>query len=227
MSHDQVKARVMTPGMIVLLLIAAAGLVAAVFRWAQGLGATTNLSDQWPWGIWIGIDVMSGVALAAGGFTTAAAAHLFGGKKYHALVRPAVLTGMLGYAFVGIALLVDLALPWHIVNPIWMWPEHSVMFEVAWCVMLYLAVLILEFMPAVFERFNLATFYRLWRQISPVFSVVALAFFVYILSHSWIWAIATLVVFTILAFALPAIVRSRPGVPLLLIQTCPGQLIIT
>ncbi|MHC4404750.1 MAG: NrfD/PsrC family molybdoenzyme membrane anchor subunit, partial [Planctomycetota bacterium] len=141
MIHEQAEGKWITPTSAILILLMVAGAVAAVYRYFWGLGHSTNLSDQYPWGLWVGVDVMSGVALAAGGFTTAALVYLFGGEKYDALVRPAVLTGFLGYVFAGIGLLLDLALPWHIWHPIIIWPGHSVMFEVAWCVMLYLTVL--------------------------------------------------------------------------------------
>jgi formate dehydrogenase iron-sulfur subunit len=114
--------------------------------------------------------------------------------------------------------LLDLALPWHIWHPIVIWPEHSVMLEVAWCVMLYLTVLALEFAPAVFERFKLTGKpLDLWRSFTTVFSVVAVAFFVGVISLSWIWAIVTLVFFGALARLLSAVGPRRPGVPVMLI----------
>jgi formate dehydrogenase iron-sulfur subunit len=196
----------------------AAGAVAAVYRYGQGLGNSTNLSDQYPWGLWVGVDVMSGVALAAGGFTTASLVYVFGGQKYGTLVRPAVLTGFLGDVFVGIGLLVDLALPWHIWHAIIYWPEHSVMFEVAWCVMLYLTVLALEFTPAVFERLGwTGKALDVWRRFTDIFAVAAIAWFVGLMSLSWTWAIVTLIVFTVLALALRAVGPARRGVPLMLI----------
>jgi len=218
MSHERAEAKYLTPASVVLLLLMAAGAVAAIYRYGQGLGSSTNLSDQYPWGLWVGVDVMSGVALAAGGFTTAALVYLFGGQKYGALVRPAVLTGFLGYAFVVIGLLLDLALPWHIWHPIIMWPEHSVMFAVAWCEMLYLAVLALEITPVVFERFKrTGKALGVWRKFTDLFAVAAIAWFVGLMSLSWIWAIVTLIFFTVLALALRAVGPARPGVPLMLI----------
>ena len=98
--------KLMTPGNGVLMAIMAIGFLAAVYRFIQGLGATTNLTDQYPWGMWVAFDVVCGVALAAGGFTTAAVVYVFWGEEYHGLVRPAVLTGFLGYVFVAVGLLV-------------------------------------------------------------------------------------------------------------------------
>ncbi|GMV40622.1 MAG: hypothetical protein AMXMBFR64_23380 [Myxococcales bacterium] len=135
-----------------LALILLFGAVSAVLRYGFGLGASTNLSDAFPWGLWIGFDVLVGVGLAAGGFTVAAAVHLFHIEKYEPIARPAVLTAFLGYVLVCVGLLFDLGQPWDIWHPLVMWNPHSVMFEVAWCVMLYTTVLALEFSPVVLER---------------------------------------------------------------------------
>ncbi len=140
----------------VLIVLLASGLYSTVLRFTKGLGAATALSDQFPWGLWIGFDVLCGVGLAAGGFTLAAAVYIFNLKRFHAIVRPAILTAFLGYALVAVALLFDLGRPYRIWHPMVMWNPHSVMFEVAWCVMLYLTVLALEFSPVVLERFQLA-----------------------------------------------------------------------
>ncbi len=123
-----------------------------VIRFAHGLGAVTNLSDAAPWGLWIGFDVMSGVALAAGGFVLAATVYIFGLERYRPFVRAAILTALLGYALVAVGLLYDLGLPWRIWHPMVNWQYHSVLFEVAMCVMLYLTVLALEFLPVVLEH---------------------------------------------------------------------------
>lgn len=133
-------------------LIVVTGLTVIAYRFVFGLGAATNLSQTNPWGIWIGIDVMSGVALAAGGYTIACTVYLFGLRQYQPVLRPAVLTGFLGYFFVVLGLLVDLGRPWRIPYPVvYSHGVTSVMFEVAWCVFLYLTVLFLEFCPAVLE----------------------------------------------------------------------------
>jgi Ni/Fe-hydrogenase subunit HybB-like protein len=138
----------------VFLFIMAAGVYCTFLRFFYGLGRSTNLSDQFPWGLWIGFDVMCGVMLAAGGFTLTAAVHLFNIKRFHPIVRPTILTAFLGYLLVCAALMYDLGLPWNIWHPLIMRNPHSVMFEVAYCVMLYTAVLALEFSPIVFERFG-------------------------------------------------------------------------
>jgi Ni/Fe-hydrogenase subunit HybB-like protein len=146
---------------IVFWLIMAAGIVAGVSRFYYGLGATTNLSDRFPWGIWVAFDVLCGVGLAAGGFTLAAAVHLFNIKAFKPIVRPAILTAFLGYMLVSVALLFDLGRPYRIWHPLIMWNPRSVMFEVGWCVTLYSTVLFLEFLPILLERFKLHTAKRL------------------------------------------------------------------
>ncbi|MEK6709604.1 MAG: NrfD/PsrC family molybdoenzyme membrane anchor subunit [Nitrospinota bacterium] len=137
-------------------LILLMGLPVIAYRFIFGLAAVTNLSQVNPWGIWIAFDVLAGVALAAGGYVLAGAVHLFGLKEYHPVVRPAILTAFLGYFFVVVGLLVDLGQPWRLPYPIvYSHGVTSVMFEVAWCVLLYFAVLSLEFSPAVFEWLGL------------------------------------------------------------------------
>jgi len=138
-----------------LVVILLAGFYATYVRFTQGLGASTNLSDQFPWGLWIGFDVLCGVMLAAGGFLLTATVYIFNLEKFKPIIRPTVLTAFLGYSLVVVALLFDLGRPYRIWHPLVMWNPHSVMFEVAWCVTLYTTVLALEFAPIVFERLRL------------------------------------------------------------------------
>jgi Ni/Fe-hydrogenase subunit HybB-like protein len=146
----------LTPGNAVVALILLVGIPAIVYRFAFGIGYASNLTQLNPWGIWIGFDVLCGVALAAGGFTVATAVYVFGLDDYHPIVRPAVLTGFLGYAFVVIGLCADLGRPWKLPVPmVYSFGTGSVMFEVGWCVALYLTVLALEFSPAVLEWLGL------------------------------------------------------------------------
>src|SRR5208337_2353609 len=140
---------------LVFLALMVAGAWATIVRFTRGLGATTNLSDQFPWGIWISFDVLCGVMLAAGGFTLTAAVHILNIKRLHSIIRPTILTAFLGYILVCAALMYDLGKPYNIWHPLIMRNPHSVMFEVAYCVMLYTTVLALEFSPIVLERFNL------------------------------------------------------------------------
>jgi Ni/Fe-hydrogenase subunit HybB-like protein len=143
----------LTPGVIVLLLLAANGLVFLAGRFLFGIGAVTHLNNQYPWGIWIGIDVAAGVALAAGGFTTAALGHVMHREEYHAVVRPALLTAMLGYTMVAVAVSIDIGRYYYIWHPLIMWNGSSALFEVGICVMIYMSVLYIEFLPVVTERF--------------------------------------------------------------------------
>jgi Ni/Fe-hydrogenase subunit HybB-like protein len=156
MSHQAapVKAKFWTPGVVVLAVLMAAGAAAIIARFIGGIGYVSNLTTARPWGLWIGVDVASGVALAAGGFTTAFLAHIIGRHYYEAVVRPALLTAMLGYTFVVLGLLVDIGRSWAIWKPMLHWNPTSVLFEVAMCVMFYLNVLYIEFLPIVVERFK-------------------------------------------------------------------------
>lgn len=148
------KARFWTPGVVVLAVLMAAGALAILARFTGGIGYVSNLSTARPWGLWIGVDVASGVALAAGGFTTAFLAHIVGRHYYEPVVRPALLTAMLGYTFVVLGLLIDIGRSWAIWKPMVFWNFDSVLFEVAMCVMFYLNVLYIEFVPVVVEQFK-------------------------------------------------------------------------
>lgn len=156
--------RYFTPTVIVIAAIAAIGLLFVLARLIFGIGAVTNLSNEFPWGIWIGIDVAAGVALAAGGFTTAALGHIMHKEEYHLITRPALLTAMLGYTFVAASVGIDLGRYYYIWHPLIMWNGNSALFEVGMCVMIYLTVLYIEFLPIVTERFigrvNLPGFFQ-------------------------------------------------------------------
>ncbi len=148
-----VKHKFLTPGVIVLILIALNGLVFLAVRFISGIGAVTNLDNYTPWGLWIGVDVAAGVALAAGGFTSAALGHVIHREHYKDIVRPALLTAMLGYTFVAFAVFVDIGRFYYIWHPLVMWNGNSALFEVGICVMIYVTVLYIEFLPIVTERF--------------------------------------------------------------------------
>ncbi|RMH04926.1 MAG: Ni/Fe-hydrogenase cytochrome b subunit [Planctomycetota bacterium] len=137
---------------LVLGLLLIAGAYAAAVRFTQGLGAATNLSDAYPWGLWIGFDVLVGVGVAAGGFVIAATVHVFHMERYAAIARPALLTAFLGYLMVILAVLFDLGRPTRIWHPLVFWNPRSVMFLIGWCEMLYAIVLALEFSPLLFEK---------------------------------------------------------------------------
>jgi Ni/Fe-hydrogenase subunit HybB-like protein len=142
----------LTPFNIVAGIIVILGLIVTVLRFTGGLATVTNLSDYNPWGIWIGFDLLVGVALAAGGYVTSASCYIFGIKKYHSAVRPAILTGFLGYALVVLALHYDVGRPWRLPYPFLVQRgTTSLLFEVAACVALYLSVLFLESTPIALE----------------------------------------------------------------------------
>ena len=150
------RSNLFTPFNLVAGIIVIVGIILTVLRFTGGLAATTNLSDYNPWGIWIGFDLLVGVALAAGGYVTSAAVYIFGMKKYHAAVRPAILTGFLGYALVVLALHYDVGQPWRLPYPFLISRgTTSLLFEVAACVALYLTVLFIEFSPAAMEWLGL------------------------------------------------------------------------
>ncbi len=150
---------------IVSVIIIISGLISTYYRFTRGLGATTNLTDTVPWGLWIGFDFI-GVGLAAAGFTIAATVHIFNLHRFEPIVRPAVLTAFMGYSLVIGLLVVDLGRPENFWHPLVMWNVHSVMFEITWCIICYTTVLLLEFAPVILEKFNLKAPIKLLRKIS-------------------------------------------------------------
>jgi Ni/Fe-hydrogenase subunit HybB-like protein len=151
---------------LIAVVLTAVGAFAAIQRYGMGLGATTHLSDRFPWGLWIGFDILVGVGLAAGGFAIAATVYVFNIDRFKPILRPTILTAFLGYLLVIAGLMIDLGRPWAIWHAIIYWNPHSVMFEVAWCVMLYTTVLALEFSPVILERFKLTRLLTVIRKIT-------------------------------------------------------------
>ena len=147
-----------------------------LYRFYAGLGAVTNLSNSAPWGIWIGFDMMTGIVLAAGGFTIGATVELFGLKEYHAIERPAILTAFLGYVIAIVGLLADLGRPWNIVMAIVNAGTASVLYEVAWCVMCYSSVLFLEFTVPLFEWLGWQKAYRISKRLLLALTVLSVVF---------------------------------------------------
>lgn len=153
MKPTPVTKKFLTPGVIVLIILTVNGLIFLLGRFIFGLGTVTNLDNQFPWGLWIVVDVAAGVALAAGGFTTAALAHILHREDYHVIIRPALLTALLGYTFVALGVTIDLGRYYYIWHPLLMWNGNSALFEVGICVMAYMTVLYIEFLPVITERF--------------------------------------------------------------------------
>jgi Ni/Fe-hydrogenase subunit HybB-like protein len=159
---------------VVFLVIMTLGLYSTYVRYLRGLGAVSNMTDQFPWGFWIGFDCLCGVMLAAGGFCMVGAVYLFNVESLRSVVRPAVLTAFLGYLLFIVGLLFDLGRPWFIWHQLIYMNPHSVMFEVGFCVMTYTAVLFFEFLPNVFERLNLKTPIKWIHKVYPVLIVLGI-----------------------------------------------------
>jgi Ni/Fe-hydrogenase subunit HybB-like protein len=164
----------LTPGWAIIYILAMLGIISAFVRLFFGLGATTNLNDAYPWGLWISFDVLAGVALAGGGFTMSAAIYIFNLKKFEPLLRPAKLSAFLGYLMFVFGLFFDLGQPWRIWHPMVMWNPQSVLFEVAWCVMLYTTVLSIDIFIMVLEKLEKYTWVKFFRQIYLVLVVAGI-----------------------------------------------------
>lgn len=144
-----------TPFTRTLVTIIAIGGLIMIYRLIAGLGAVTNLNDRFPWGLWIGVDVLGGVAMAAGGFIIAGAVYILNWKKYKPIVRPAILTAFFGYLLAATAIFFDIGIPYRIGHPMVMWQIHSVMWVVAIHVMLYTTTLATESSPMFFEKLKM------------------------------------------------------------------------
>jgi len=163
MNHKDIK--MMTPMTMGLLLVMAAGGVVAIYRLLFGLGATTNLNDIWPWGFWIGFDVLGGVAMAAGGFIIAGAVYILNWEKYKPIVRAAVLNAFFGYVLAASSIFLDIGQSFRIWHPMVMWQINSIIFIVAIHVVLYTTTLAAESSPMIFERLKMSGAYRLVNRI--------------------------------------------------------------
>ncbi len=144
-----------TPFTRILVAIIVIGGFVSIYRLIFGLGAATNLNDRFPWGLWIGMDVLGGEAMAAGGFIIAGAVYILNWKKYRPIVRPAVLTAFFGYLLAATAVFFDIGIPYRIWHPAVMWQLHSMMWFVAIYVMLYTTTLAAESSPMIFEKLKM------------------------------------------------------------------------
>ncbi|MCG6925001.1 MAG: Ni/Fe-hydrogenase cytochrome b subunit [Acidobacteria bacterium] len=160
MSHDTVHSPVggslWTRPVRILLVFVALGAIMTVWRFAAGLGAVSNLNDGYPWGVWIAFDVVTGTALGCGGYAVALLVYILNKGEYHPLVRPAILTSLLGYGLAVLAVTIDLGRPWSLWKvPVFFWRwTGSPQLEVALCVAAYVAVLLVELSPAFFEKWS-------------------------------------------------------------------------
>lgn len=142
----------LTPWNFIAGLILFFGFYAMVYRLIFGLGPATNLSNEYPWGLWIAFDILAGIALAAPGLTIGTAVYLLGVRDLKEFVRPAIVSSLLGYVFAVLALLLDLGRYYRVYYPIfWSWGLESVLFLVGWHFFLYILIGIVEWLPIVFE----------------------------------------------------------------------------
>jgi Ni/Fe-hydrogenase subunit HybB-like protein len=153
MSELKPKGRLMTPFNIISIPVMILGLILIVIRFWKGLGSVTNLTQEVPWGLWIGFDVVTGVAFAGGAYVLTFMVYILNMQKYHSIVRITVLNGFLAYVFYAGALLLDLGRPWNVINPIIgnSFGTSSVLFLVAWHFLLYMIAQLIEFSPAIAE----------------------------------------------------------------------------
>src|SRR5689334_1547987 len=176
------------------------GVVSLIARLALGLGGSTHLSNTYAWGLWIVFDLVW-IAVAAGAFATAGFIYVFQRKDLYSMGRSAVLMGLLSYSFVLVTLLADIGLQWNSYQLALLAPDHSAMFEVSWCVGLYVTILLLEFLPVPLERWGLGRAMEVWRKWSGAYVAFALTLFVYLLSRQLVYAALTAVIFSWLAWA--------------------------
>lgn len=152
-----VGGKLLGPVIKLMLVLWGLGTVAGIYRFTQGLGASTSMNDGYPWGIWIAFDVVVGTGLASGGYAMALLVFVFNKGKYHPLVRPALVTSFLGYSVAGVAVAFDLGRYWNMwripVMP-WDWNGTSILLEVALCMFAYTGVLLVELLPALLERWS-------------------------------------------------------------------------
>jgi formate dehydrogenase iron-sulfur subunit len=212
-SFAPLQAPLWTPFNKLLAFLMAFGALSILARFALGLGGSTNLSDTYAWGLWIVFDLVW-IAVAAGAFATAGLIYVFQRKDLYSMGRSAVLMGFLSYSFVTVTLLADLGLPWHFYQLGLQAPEQSAMFEVSWCVSLYVTVLLLEFLPVPFERFGLTRAMDIWRRWSGAYVAFAAALFVFLLSRNLVYTVMAAVVFSILAWVFRA--RGKKFEPIIL-----------
>ena len=154
--HAPVGGTLFTRTFKFLLAIIALGGVAAAWRFLNGIGSVSNLNDGYPWGVWIAVDVVTGTALGCGGYAVALLVYILNKGKYHPMVRPAVLTSLLGYGLAVLAVAIDLGRFWDLWRvPVFFWRwSKSPQLEVALCVAAYNLVLLIELSPALFEKWR-------------------------------------------------------------------------
>jgi Ni/Fe-hydrogenase subunit HybB-like protein len=165
-----------TPANFIAMVILAYAIPVMIYRLFFGLGPATNLSDNYPWGLWIGFDILVGIALAAPGLTLGTAVHLFGMKQYHHFVRPAILSSLVGYIFAVFALLFDLGRYYRMPYLIgYSWGFSSILFLIGWHFFLYINICLIEWSPALFEWLNLRKYREFFSKLAiwaTIFGVI-------------------------------------------------------
>jgi formate dehydrogenase iron-sulfur subunit len=210
---ERLREKLWTPFNLAMLVLVALGALSFIARFVRGLGDSTQLSDTYAWGLWIVFDLVW-IAVAAGAFATAGLIYVFRRKDLYSMGRSAVLMGMLSYSFVTVTLLADLGLPLHAYQLLLQAPEQSAMFEVSWCVGLYVTILLIEFLPVPFERWGLGRAMAVWRRWSGAYVAFAVTLFVYLLSRNLLYAAATLAIFSTMAWLFRA--RDEHAEPIML-----------
>jgi formate dehydrogenase iron-sulfur subunit len=210
---EPIRYKLLTPFNWVMLALMAFGVVSLIARFALGLGGSTHLSNTYAWGLWIVFDLVW-IAVAAGAFATAGFIYVFQRKDLYSMGRSAVLMGLLSYSFVTVTLIADLGLPWHFYQLGIQAPEHSAMFEVSWCVGLYVTVLLLEFLPVPFERWGFQRAMEIWRRWSGAYVAFAMTLFVYLMSRKVTYAALAAIIFSVLAWVFRA--RGKKAEPIML-----------
>ncbi|RLB60102.1 MAG: hypothetical protein DRI90_14485 [Deltaproteobacteria bacterium] len=158
-----------------LWFLAGFGLVVVFLRILHGVGSVVALNDILPWGLWKGGGVVALVPIGGAGFTLAALVYVFHWKRYQPLARGAVLLGLACYTTVAVGLTFDIGIWWRIVFPVFHWHLHSTLFEIAWCIMLYLGVLAVEFSHTVRERLSYPRLLKAVEKVSIVFVILGIA----------------------------------------------------
>jgi formate dehydrogenase iron-sulfur subunit len=213
LEFEPIQYKLLTPFNWILLVLMAFGVVSLIARFVLGLGGSTHLSNTYAWGLWIVFDLVW-IAVAAGAFATAGFIYVFQRKDLYSMGRSAVLMGLLSYSFVTVTLVADLGLPWHFYQLGIQAPEHSAMFEVSWCVGLYVTVLLFEFLPVPFERWGLQRAIEIWRRWSGAYVAFALTLFVYLMSRNLTYAAFAAIIFSFLAWTFRA--REKKAEPIML-----------
>ncbi|HZN40869.1 MAG TPA: 4Fe-4S dicluster domain-containing protein [Planctomycetota bacterium] len=196
---EPVPGKLMTPFNWLLLALMGVGALAFLTRFLRGIGPATNLSDTWPWGLWIVLDIVWS-AMAAGAFAGAALIYVFQRKDLYGMGRGAVFMGLLSYTFVTVTLIADLGRPWNVYNLLTQAPDQSAMFVVSWCVTMYVTMLLFEFMPVLCEQRGWTRAMELWRRWSGIYVTFAVTAFVWLLSRSYVLAAVAAGVFGSIAW---------------------------